>query len=210
MKKKGILAVAVLLFTLVLSSCGTKSPTDTATEFITLFQAGETNKISEVYSGSIDLSFGDSTLFNEDVMKLIRARMVDFDYTITDEQMLSDTTASVSMDITAHTMGDATIAAMQTIVSDASDMALNDASEEEIMAAAVRTYQAALGETTKSYTASVDLTLTKTGSKWMVDDLDTNFDFGNAILGNLLTISNVLAGGTEEGGTQEDSTQEGE
>lgn len=198
MKKNGILAVAVLLFTLVLSSCGTKTPTATAEEFMTILKSGDTSKISTVYDGEVDLlsMFSDSAFFSEQVLAAIYERMTDFSFKVTSESIDTKTTATVAVDITAYALGDATTSAMETILQDGTSMLTDGASEQDVLDFATSTYEAALKQASKTYTTTIQLHLTMVDSAWMVDNLATNQTFSNAILGNLIEASNALVNST--------------
>lgn len=195
------IAVILAVFTTVffLTGCGsTPTPTQTADTFLQALKAQDSETMAEVFAGEkLDLLDAvsdeeeDTEAADSDLTKIYEEQMVpkmlDFDYELSNEVIDGDK-ATVDVKISTYRIGDAFTAFFSDYLSQAFILAFSDASEEDMDTLATTILTGKLADLTeKSYEKTATINLTNKDGKWVVDMLDTNDDFLDAVTGGLLT-----------------------
>lgn len=195
------IAVILAVFTTVFFLAGCSStpiPTQTTDTFLQALKAQDSETMAEVFAGEkIDLLDAvsdeeeDTEAADSGLTKIYEEQMVpkmlDFDYELSNEVIDGDK-ATVDVKISTYRIGDAFTAFFSDYLSQAFILAFSDASEEDMDTLATTILTGKLADLTeKSYEKTATISLTNKGGKWVVDMLDTNDDFLDAVTGGLLT-----------------------
>ena len=195
------IAVILAVFTTVffLAGCSsTPTPTQTSDTFLQALKAQDSETMADVFAGEkIDLLDAvsdeeeDTEAADSGLTKIYEEQMVpkmlDFDYELSNEVIDGDK-ATVDVKISTYRIGDAFTAFFSDYLSQAFILAFSDASEEDLDTLATTILTGKLADLTeKSYEKTATINLTNKDGKWVVDMLDTNDDFLDAVTGGLLT-----------------------
>ena len=195
------IAVILAVFTTVffLAGCSsTPTPTQTADTFLQAMKAQDSETMGEVFAGEkLDLLDAvsdeeeDTEAADSGLTKIYEEQMVpkmlDFDYELSNEVIDGDK-ATVDVKISTYRIGDAFTAFFSDYLSQAFILAFSDASEEDMDTLATTILTGKLADLAeKSYEKTATINLTNKDGKWVVDMLDTNDDFLDAVTGGLLT-----------------------
>ena len=115
------------------------------------------------------------------------------DYEITNEQIDGDT-ATVDVKITTYTVGDAFNTFITDYMSQGFTLALSGASEDDLSELASSIFSTKINSMEKSYTDTVTVSLSKVDGNWKVDDIKSNAELTDALLGGLYTTIESLDG----------------
>lgn len=183
------------------TGCGTPSPSDTAKTFLDALKAQDTETMATVYAAKdLDVEnglFGDTSeedtlLSGESFEKLFMDKILDFDYTITNEKIDGDK-ATVTVEITTYPMGDTFTQVYGELMTQIWGLAFSDASDEDVNAVIEGIFTKHWNAMTeKTYKGSADLTLSKTDDGWQVDEIKDDSDFLNAVTGNMVKVIEAL------------------
>jgi hypothetical protein len=124
----------------------------------------------------------EATLDEENAVLLIE-KILDFDYTIDDEQIDGDH-ANVTVTLTTYDFDTAFKDYMSEALQTAFSYTFSDASDDEMSQAINESlYTILTGLTEKDMVQTATLSLTKGAEGWTIDDLSDNADFLDAITG---------------------------
>ncbi|MCQ2555124.1 MAG: DUF5105 domain-containing protein [Clostridia bacterium] len=175
MKKAiSILLVLCLVFTFI--SCGkAKSPSDAVVSYLKDLQHGKGG-----YSvDSIDMSGVSDALENA-----LKKAFTEFQYEVKNESIRDDK-ATVEILFTNYDVGTPLKDALQEYISEAMALAFSGADQKDYDDLMDKKMTEKLKDLSFSFKETVTFTLTKSGSKWLLDDISDNNDLFNAITGGV-------------------------
>ncbi len=202
-----ILLTLVMVFTM--AACGGNapakqdeimSPTDTMVAFLQALKAKDFEKMQEYYEGEA----GDLSMLEEeddealkDVINVLVDRILDFEYTIDNEQIDGET-ATVDVNFKTYDFGGVLQDIMGNLMSDAVALGLSGLSQEEMEAEINELigtkFKEALDGASKDKEVKVTMDLVMKDGKWMVKDVSDANEFMNALSGGLMDLADSLAG----------------
>lgn len=209
MKRRGIrkhiaVLLAVLTAALFMAGCGARStPTKSTDVFLKALKAQDNDAIAEVYSGGkLDLidslaeAQNDPENADSGFYKILQEQLIpkimDFDYELSNEQILDDK-ATVDVNIKTYRIGEAFTSFFTDYISQAFVLAFSDPSEEALDELAAQLLTEKLeGLTDKSYEITTTINLTNVEGKWMVDEFDVFDEVMDAITGGLYSSFNGM------------------
>lgn len=186
-----------------LCACGEPSPTDVVDEFMTAVKTQDTDATAATYAGD-DLNFLDdmdlqeagdgeeATAMDKVVEEKMLPKMMEFEYTL-GEEVIDGDKATVDVTIKTYNFGSAFSSFMTNYLTQAFAMAFSGGTEEEmdnLGATLLSTEMDNLTEMTCEKTATVSLTHTDEG--WVIDALDEEGPFYDALTGGLVTTISTL------------------
>ncbi len=195
--RKNIISMA-LAFILCISmgifftGCGEPSPKESVSTFLDALKSGDSETVNSVYADKdisiLDVIFDSDNeggyLASDSFEQRLTDSVLGFDYVIEDEAVNGDK-ATVKVTIKTYPMGEALTNAYNDMMSRIWELAFLEESELDAKLAGI--LNARWDEMTeKSYESEVEISLSKADGKWVVDSLDGNDDFINAITGNLI------------------------
>lgn len=192
-----------------LAGCGGPSPTDVTKQAIEAVKAQDTDALAKVYAGdaaniSTDMfastpeseELADSSDLTDDQQQVVKdfyGKLLDFDYTVSDEQIDGDS-ATVKVTVNTYNFGSVFSKAVQDTLSTAFMYAFStdqDAAQKattQAMIDSLDTQMKSLTDKDKSATATVSLE--KQDGNWVVQPFDG--DFYNALTGGAYDLSNNM------------------
>lgn len=192
-----------------LAGCGGPSPTDVTKQAIEAVKAQDTDALAKVYAGdaaniSTDMfastpeneELADSSDLTDDQQQVVKdfySKLLDFDYTVSDEQIDGDS-ATVKVTVNTYNFGSVFSKAVQDTLSTAFMYAFStdqDAAQKattQAMVDSLDTQMKSLTDKDKSATATVSLE--KQDGNWVVQPFDG--DFYNALTGGAYDLSNNM------------------
>lgn len=192
-----------------LAGCGGPSPTDVTKQAIEAVKAQDTDALAKVYAGdaaniSTDMfastpeseELSDSSDLTDDQQQVVKdfyGKLLDFDYTVSDEQIDGDS-ATVKVTVNTYNFGSIFSKAVQDTLSTAFMYAFStdqDAAQKattQAMIDSLDTQMKSLTDKDKSATATVSLE--KQDGNWVVQPFDG--DFYNALTGGAYDLSNNM------------------
>ncbi len=201
--KKRLLAVAFALVLVVsLCACGGPTPTETVDTFLTAVKAKDTETIKTVYAEetfdfTADIEIGDeededAAAFTKVLEEELYPMAMEFEYTLSNE-VIEKGKATVDVTIKTYAFGSAISTFMSNYTSQVIPMAFSGASNEEMYELAAKLLSTELGNLgDPSFEKTVTVTLTEGEEGWIIDELDEEGEFYNALTGNLVnTIENM-------------------
>lgn len=122
-------------------ACGTPSPTETADTFLSAVKAQDYEKVKSVYAGKTfdildsmgedDAEVEESESIDSSFEKELKDKMLDFDYTLSNE-IINDDKATVNVEVTTYALGKAMTSTMVKYIEEALPLVFSGASEEEL------------------------------------------------------------------------------
>lgn len=192
-----------------LMGCGGPSPTDVTKQAIEAVKAQDTDALAKVYAGgaaniSTDMfastsegeELADSSDLTDDQQQVVKdfySKLLDFDYTLSDEQIDGDS-ATVKVTINTYNFGNALNKVFQDALSTAfmymfsTDQDAAQNATTQAMIDSLDTQMKSLTDKDKSATATVSLE--KQDGNWVVQPFDG--DFYNAMTGGAYDLSNNM------------------
>lgn len=192
--KKILSLVLVVALCLSLGACNkggqTKenTPSVSVSKFLDGFKANDAEAIKATYSGDnfdvADLAgLKDGSESEKAIAEALIGKILDFDYTISDEKITEDT-AIVEVKFNTFDLGKV----MQNFITDYMNkvisQAANGLSEDEIEKKAIESFKKYLDKAKKDFSETVSLPLTKVDGKWMIDAIDETSNIINVLSGN--------------------------
>ena len=174
------------------TGCGEPSPKESVSTFLDALKSGDSETVNSVYADKdisiLDVIFDSDNeggyLASDSFEQRLTDSVLGFDYVIEDEAVNGDK-ATVKVTIKTYPMGEALTNAYNDMMSRIWELAFLEESELDAKLAGI--LNARWDEMTeKSYESEVEISLSKADGKWVVDSLDGNDDFINAITGNLI------------------------
>ena len=184
-----ILCISLGIF---FTGCGEPSPKESVSTFLDALKSGDSETMNSVYADKdisiLDVIFDSDNeggyLASDSFEQRLTDSVLGFDYVIEDEAVNGDK-ATVKVTIKTYPMGEALTNAYNDMMSRIWELAFLEESELDAKLAGI--LNARWDEMTeKSYESEVEISLLKADGKWVVDSLDGNDDFINAITGNLI------------------------
>lgn len=184
-----ILCISMGIF---FTGCGEPSPKESVSTFLDALKSGDSETMNSVYADKdisiLDVIFDSDNeggyLASDSFEQRLTDSVLGFDYVIEDEAVNGDK-ATVKVTIKTYPMGEALTNAYNDMMSRIWELAFLEESELDAKLAGI--LNARWDEMTeKSYESEVEISLLKADGKWVVDSLDGNDDFINAITGNLI------------------------
>ena len=184
-----ILCISMGIF---FTGCGEPSPKESVSTFLDALKSGDSETVNSVYADKdisiLDVIFDSDNeggyLASDSFEQRLTDSVLGFDYVIEDEAVNGDK-ATVKVTIKTYPMGEALTNAYNDMMSRIWELAFLEESELDAKLAGI--LNARWDEMTeKSYESEVEISLSKADGKWVVDSLDGNDDFINAITGNLI------------------------
>ena len=177
----------------------TMSPTDTMDAFLQALKAKDFEKMQEYYEGEA----GDLSMLEEeddealkDVINVLVDNMLDFEYTIDNEQIDGDS-ATVDVNFKTYDFGGILQDIMGNLMSDAVALGLSGLSQEEMEAEINELigtkFKEGLDGASKDKEVKVTMNLIMKDGKWMVKDVSDANEFMNALSGGLMDLADSLA-----------------
>ena len=204
--KKFISIMLVLLMVFSMSACGGASgsndegpsPTEVMDSFLKALKAGDLETAAQYYDGNIDkinfMEDGDDPIFS-DVMDDLTEKMLDFDYTLSNETVKKND-ATVDVEFTTYDLGNVMNELLMAVMSDSSALALMGADQGELEAVIAEIVKTKFDEVIKSVnkdtTVTVTVNMVKKKGKWLIKDLADTDDFMNALSGGILQYADSL------------------
>lgn len=204
-------AAALVMSMCLLCGCSLQpSPTEVTETFLDAIKAQDSERCAKVYSGdSSELGDPSDTLFGisgdgdsesnltesqQEVLQAFFVKLLDFDYTVT-EETVNEGTAEVDVEFTTYDSGKAMTNALTEYLSKAFVYALSTGADGSEM---TDTFIDALQDETddmveKDRTESVTFKLSKTDSGWMIDSIDE--DQIDAMFGGVYSSVKAMSGG---------------
>lgn len=192
-----------------LAGCGGPSPTDVTKQAIEAVKAQDTDALAKVYAGdaaniSTDMfastteseELADSSDLTDDQQQVVKdfyGKLLDFDYTVSDEQVDGDS-ATVKVTVNTYNFGSIFSKAVQDTLSTAfmymfsTDQDAAQKATTQAMIDSLDTQMKSLTDKDKSATATVSLE--KQDGNWVVQPFDG--DFYNALTGGAYDLSNNM------------------
>ena len=192
------ISIAAISICLMISfcACGTPSPTETADTFLSAVKAQDYEKVKSVYAGkSFDIldSMGEddaeveeSESIDSSFEKELKDKMLDFDYTLSNE-IINDDKATVNVEVTTYALGKAMTSTMVKYIEEALPLVFSGASEEELEKIMNDIFEEELSEfTDKTYSAKATINLVQQDGQWKVSEIDDEGELMNALSGDLV------------------------
>lgn len=190
MKKKLLAIITLAVMTFSLCSCSSSpTPTETVDAFLTAIKTQDSEGMKAVYPDGDLNEMYDAAEFEEGIDELgplLLEKLLAFDYEITEEKIDGEK-ATVTVDITTYALGTAFTDFMSEYMTQAFALAFSDASDEEIEALATTLFENEINKLTeKNYTDTVDIALSQTDDGWVIDEIEEDDDFYNALTGGII------------------------
>ncbi|MGN0701943.1 MAG: hypothetical protein ACI4KL_02055 [Lentihominibacter sp.] len=193
-----VISVTALSICLIISfcACGAPSPTETADTFLSAVKAQDHETVKSVYAGKTfdildsmgedDAEVEESESIDSSFEKELKDKMLDFDYTLSNEK-INDDKATVNVEVTTYALGKAMTSTMVKYIEEALPLAFSGASEEELEKMMNDIFEEELGALTdKTYTAKATINLVQQDGKWKVSEIDDEGELMNALSGDLV------------------------
>lgn len=177
-------------------ACGTPSPTETADTFLSAVKAQDYEKVKSVYAGKTfdildsmgedDAEVEESESIDSSFEKELKDKMLDFDYTLSNE-IINDDKATVNVEVTTYALGKAMTSTMVKYIEEALPLVFSGASEEELEKIMNDIFEEELSELTdKTYSAKATINLVQQDGQWKVSEIDDEGELMNALSGDLV------------------------
>lgn len=177
-------------------ACGTPSPIETADTFLSAVKAQDYEKVKSVYAGKTfdildsmgedDAEVEESESIDSSFEKELKDKMLDFDYTLSNE-IINDDKATVNVEVTTYALGKAMTSTMVKYIEEALPLVFSGASEEELEKIMNDIFEEELSELTdKTYSAKATINLVQQDGQWKVSEIDDEGEFMNALSGDLV------------------------
>ena len=202
MKKKLLSLLLIAALVLSFTACDTPSPTEVTTSFLQAIKEQNTEAVASVYADSnfsiaevlgeeADLESEDeiSKYFTDEVFP----KLLEFDYEVLEEKIDGEK-ATVDVKITTYTLGDAFTAFFGDYLTQAFALAFGDASDEAMESLAISLLKEKIGAMEKTYSETVTIALSQKDGAWVIDELDDDSPFVNAVLGGMIKSVETLEG----------------
>ena len=202
MRKKNMRIVLVLtiaaLMALMTAGCGKQevTPRQTADRFLDALQSQDQDVLKKVYAGgSVNLKESlqgqkddaGADEIEDETIKLLMDKLRDFSYRTSDEKIDGDN-ATVKVKITTYSFGNAFRDFVTDYMSQGMSLAMSGASEEKLSKLANTLLQKHLKKLTKKdFEKTVTLSLKRKDGQWIVQKLDKDSAFVDAVCGGLIT-----------------------
>lgn len=199
--KKILATVMVLIMVVSMTACGSSkekadpsTPTGGATVFLDALKAKDKDKLKDSYAGdskqllSAMGDMGASSSANKtekELVKKMEEKIYDFDYEIKKEK-IKDKKATVKLEITTYPFGKA-IKDFMTEFSKLFKDGLQGELFEKATTKATKKLISKIDKMKKDFSKTVDLSLSKKGKKWVVDSVENNNDFADAMTGGMMS-----------------------
>ena len=198
-----LLLITLMIFSI--ASCGGAqedvqgpSPTETMDSFLQAIKARDFDTAAQYYEGDIgDLSAIEET---EDpvmsgIINSLVDKMLDFDYTLSDEKIKNDT-ATVDVNFTTYDLAKIMNELIVGILTDAPALGLTGMDQEEMEAEIAEIlsiqFKEAMDGAAKDTSMTITVNLVKKDGNWLVKDLSSADDFMNALSGGILEYANGI------------------
>ena len=197
-KLLSMLLISILVFSL--SACGAPSPTEVTTAFLDAVKAQNTEAMAEIYKdGSWSLSeeageeadledLGEMEQYFQDT---VLPKLLEFDYEILEEKIDGEK-ATVDVKITTYNLGNAFTVFIGEYLTQAFALAFSDASEESIEQMGTSIFKEKVDAMEKTYTKTISIPLSNVDGQWVIDELDDESPFTNALTGGLVEAAKAL------------------
>ena len=192
------ISIAAISICLMISfcACGTPSPTETADTFLSAVKAQDYEKVKSVYAGKTfdildsmgedDAEVEESESIDSSFEKELKDKMLDFDYTLSNE-IINDDKATVNVEVTTYALGKAMTSTMVKYIEEALPLVFSGASEEELEKIMNDIFEEELSELTdKTYSAKATINLVQQDGQWKVSEIDDEGELMNALSGDLV------------------------
>lgn len=196
--------IAVLLslgLVFSMSSCIGSSPEVTAEIFLDAVKEQDEELLQGTYSGdNLDLIVkGDlgSDAMDQVIEDGMFSKVLKFEYEVSNEKIDGDK-ATVDVKIKTYNFGDAVVDAMEKYIKKAMPMALEGASEKKLEKLGIKIMKEEFSKVEFDYVKTATLSLTKEDGDWMVDEIEEDSDFENAITGGMIEARQKIEDKLEE------------
>lgn len=206
MKKKLCSLLLILALVLSFSACSTPSPTEVTTAFLQAVKEQNTEDMAGLYAeGSWSLSeeAGEEADLEEDdelsqyFMDEVFPKLLEFDYEVLEEKIDGEK-AAVDVKITTYNLGDIFTAFVGEYLAQAFALAFSDADEDAITALGTSLFKEKTADMEKTYTETVSIPLSQVDGAWVVDEIDEESPFINALTGGLVDAADTLENSFEK------------
>lgn len=190
MKKRIVSLITVMILLLCLTACGGQTPTETVDTFLNAIKTQDVETIETVYAeDEFDVLQGEDVVETDDeelyaeLEKSFMTKVLDYEYTITNEQ-IKDDKATVDVTFKTYNIGNAVTAWMSEYFTQAITLAFSGASDEQLEALAESIFVSKLDAVTeKNFEKTVTVTLSEVDGVWIIDEFEEDGDFYDAITG---------------------------
>ena len=206
MKKKLCSLLLILALVLSFSACSTPSPTEVTTAFLQAVKEQNTEDMAGLYAeGSWSLSeeAGEEADLEEDdelsqyFVDEVFPKLLEFDYEVLEEKIDGEK-ATVDVKITTYNLGDTFTAFVGEYLAQALTLAFSDADEDAIAALGASLFKEKAADMEKTYTETVSIPLSQVDGAWVVDEIDEESPFINALTGGLVDAADTLENSFEK------------
>ena len=197
----------ILIFSLVftMASCGKPKPEDepltptlTADVFLKALKARDMDTLQKYYEGDVkDLSI-ENTIDDPilaAVVEMMISQLLDFDYTLDNEQ-INGTTATVDITIRTYDIGGMVKDLAGDIISGVLGMGIfnltEEAVEEKVREILTKNLLEAIKTAEKDFEVTSTVKLVQKGGIWMVKDMNKADDFFYGLSGGLSRLSDIF------------------
>ena len=174
------------------------SPTEAADNFIKALKARDNEALKKYYEGDVgDLTLieGDDEPALSDMINSMLDKIMDFDYTISNEK-IDGTDATVDVSIKTYDLGGILKDIIENLGSDIFALSLSGLSQEELESEVNELigikFKEIISSVKKDYSVTVPLKLVLKDGKWLVKDVSDSSDFMNALSGGLMDFADSL------------------
>lgn len=206
MKKK--LCGLLLILTLILSfsACSTPSPTEVTTAFLQAVKEQNTEDMADLYAeGSWSLSeeaseeadLEDQDELNKYFTDEVFPKLLEFDYEVLKEKIDGEK-ATVDVKITTYNLGDTFTVFVGEYLAQALALAFSDVEEAAVESLGTKLFKEKAGNMEKTYTKTLSIPLSQVDGAWIVDEIDEDSPFINALTGGLVDAAKELENSFEK------------
>lgn len=199
-----ILLISILVFSL--SACSTPSPTEVTTAFLDAVKTQSTESMADIYAdGSWSLSdeageeaeLEDLDEMDQYFQETVLPKLLEFDYEVLGEKIDGEK-ATVDVKITTYKLGDAFTAFIDDYLTQAFALAFSDTGEDAIEALGTSLFKEKVDAMEKNYTETVAISLSMVDGAWVIDELDDDSPFTNALTGGFVEAAKTLEDSFDE------------
>ena len=203
-KLVSILLISILVFSL--SACGSPSPTEVTTTFLDAVKAQSTEDMADIYKdGSWSLSeeageeadLEDLDEMSQYFQETVLPKLLEYDYEILEEKIDGDK-ATVDVKITTYDLGNAFTAFFGEYLTQAFALAFSDTSEDAIEELGISIFKEKVDAMEKTFTKTVTIPLSNVDGAWVIDELDDDSPFTDALTGGLVESAKTLENAFDE------------
>lgn len=191
---KKIIAISlslILCVSMVACSGSGPTPTETAGSFLEAVKENDEEALKNLYADA-DLKLAEEIKQGEEDTQLNKVfnenmypKILDFDYELSNEKIDGEK-ASIDVSIKTYSLGTAFTNFTGEYLTQAFSMALSGASDDEMDTKGAEILADQLEKTEKDYEGKATLHLTQKDDAWIVDSMEEDDDFYNAITGGMI------------------------